>query len=84
MYGVFFGCMAIISRINTIENTRRMKKELELNLKKEMHLQRWRMFLLFMKECQTEGESMLEMIWHTKIGKEEAVVDRINQELLNL
>jgi len=84
MYAAGLAYIAIISKLNHRENTRRMKRELELQLEKERHLQRWRMFLLFMKDCQKEGESMLEMIWHTKIGKEESAVDRINEELLNL
>lgn len=84
MYGAFFAYLAIISRINTIEHTRRMKRELELQLEKERHLQRWRMFLLFMKDCHEAKESMLEIMWMNKCSKEESAVDRINQELLNL
>lgn len=84
MYAIGLTYLAILSRTETLKNKRRISDELRLQQEKERHLERWRMFLLFMEESRINGESMMEIMWMNKCSEEKSAVDRINEQILNL
>lgn len=84
LYAIGLVCLAIVSRHDNKKNVKRMELELKLQQEKERHLERWKLFLKFMEECHEAKESMMEIMWMNKCSKEESIVDRINEKLLNL
>lgn len=84
LYAMGIAYLIIMSGIDKRKHMKRMETELKLQQEKERHLERWKLFLKFMEECHEAKESMMEIMWMNKCTKEESIVDRINEKLLNL